>query len=589
MVSANLQLVKWSFPAFALIIGLLWYKRRRVDRADPGGLAESKACKKTDLEQKLANDKQRKTIDNGLERSELSKNDQVSLHDSGIQQDRSFSQGEEITRTPRRVSDSLDIPARKSPGNQTVFAQPEHFSNENHSWYDDADSLPESLSIRLGSNPRTSCFDTMVRNRAHSSLESSNDISKKLEIIRNPIQEEEQKLTGDLKLLQDTNETKAAENVEQSSCKDGEPQEANSNNSVAQAQVLSERDSANHSPVSGVMEGSITDEARSEGSTDSGKGGSIRGLTKETNARIVYEFSIPSILVGKLIGRNGNFLHNIRSKADVTIVVKSLPGTSESRICVIEGSSEDINIALNIIRQRFPEKKYPHLTLAQISSVKLVEEIPPVPQLIQLSLVDGVNNDVIVCHILRPDRFFVQMPTHPTYPSLRVLDANMTLLYDTTESPPVPDQLSRGMICVAKWYDRWVRVYVQEPDPQGEQNLVRLVDHGGYYTFSNADMRKIRSDYLMLPFQAIEVFLANVQPKNGEWVQEACDLISQMSMEVIGQAQVEEYVDGYIYINLYFNLHKYGVISVADELVARGYAEHMTIEQTIAGETGMVS
>lgn len=38
------RLVKWSIPAFALILGLLWYKRRRADRVDPGGLAKSKSA-----------------------------------------------------------------------------------------------------------------------------------------------------------------------------------------------------------------------------------------------------------------------------------------------------------------------------------------------------------------------------------------------------------------------------------------------------------------------------------------------------------------------------------------------------------------
>lgn len=71
------------------------------------------------------------------------------------------------------------------------------------------------------------------------------------------------------------------------------------------------------------------------------------------------------------------------------------------------------------------------------------------------------------------------------------------------------------MILVAKWYNTWVRVYVEQPDPHGEHHLVRLVDHGGYWVFSNSEMKKIRSDYLALPFQAIEIYLANIQPKNG--------------------------------------------------------------------------
>lgn len=76
-------------------------------------------------------------------------------------------------------------------------------------------------------------------------------------------------------------------------------------------------------------------------------------------------------------------------------------------------------------------------------------------------------------------------------------------------------KFSDGMILVAKWYDRWIRVSIETPDPSGNHSLVKMVDHGGYWTFSNAEMRKIHSDFLTLPFQAIEVFLANCQPKEG--------------------------------------------------------------------------
>lgn len=43
MSFGQVQLVKWSFPTVALIIGLLWYKRRRADRVDPGGQPKLKA------------------------------------------------------------------------------------------------------------------------------------------------------------------------------------------------------------------------------------------------------------------------------------------------------------------------------------------------------------------------------------------------------------------------------------------------------------------------------------------------------------------------------------------------------------------
>lgn len=71
------------------------------------------------------------------------------------------------------------------------------------------------------------------------------------------------------------------------------------------------------------------------------------------------------------------------------------------------------------------------------------------------------------------------------------------------------------MVLVAKWYERWVRVVVEEPDPLGDCTLVRMVDYGGFYTFAHCQMRKIKYEFLTLPFQALEVFLANIQPKEG--------------------------------------------------------------------------
>lgn len=152
---------------------------------------------------------------------------------------------------------------------------------------------------------------------------------------------------------------------------------------------------------------------------------------------------MPQTLVGRMIGKRGESIQRLNAKAEVNVVVNRHPTIKYLKLCVIEGLPDNINTALAIIRQRFPLKRFPELTLEEVHLSSNPEEIPWVTELMQLHLVDGVNNDVVVCHILQPDRLFIQLPTHPTYPSLRVLDYNMTQLYDTVESPPVPDQLAR--------------------------------------------------------------------------------------------------------------------------------------------------
>ncbi|CAK9814481.1 KH domain-containing protein akap-1 [Anthophora plagiata] len=579
MSATHVQVVKWSFPAFALLIGLLWYKRRRVDRADPGGTDKSELSDKS-----LINFKKEAAP------SESSLN----YYDSGIQFDETFSPNssnqsvEEIVCSSRKHSENLDIPQRKSSP-QCISAYSKTPSKDGQEWYSYMDTTSNKMDIQLGSNPKISNFDMVARSRSVSSLENNADSNNKiLKIFENVVEEEEQKLSSEDNSVELVN--KNEENDTNNECNYIPSKELpittpSKDDIKTSTQALSERDSANHSPVSGVLEGSVTDEVRSEGSTDSGKGGSVKGGT----GWVTYAFCIPQHLVGRLIGRHGCFLDTIRVKTGVNIVVYRHPMLRNQKICAMEGCSEGINIALDLIRHQFPKEKYPYVTLEQFSLTKIAEEIPWSTELMQLSLVEGVNNDVTVCHIVKPNRVFVQFPTHPTYPSLRILEENMAQLYDTTESPAVPDKLSRGMILVAKWHNRWVRVCVEQPDPDGEQHLVRLVDHGGYWFFSNPEMKKIRSDYLTLPFQAIEVFLANIQPKNGEWVQEAFNVVFHMCYGIVGQAQIEGYINACTYINLFLNIHKYGVISLADELVARGFAEFVPLESIVPDEDITVS
>lgn len=535
MSVTNVQLVKWSFPAFAILVGFFWYKRRRVDRLDPGG--------NTDLDGK--NNKK------GL-----------NLYDSGINIDESFNglngshrTSDEIICTPRKVSENLDIP------NKSNSLKSGRLSGDNKPWYEDEDDDDDELlnvktNIVLGSNPKSSNFDMMEKCK---SLSMEN---------KDKIIEEEEKVVND--------EKKSSTVIENSGAK------LNDENKTT------ERDSANHSPVSGVLDGSVSDEVRSEGSTDSGKGGSINGKGLKLKNTITYEFELASDLVGSLIGKRGSIIQSFNDKANVRISINPHPtDDDEIKLCIIKGQKENIMIALDLIRQKFPLKKYPDVTLEETHLSKKSQNLSWLPELTQLNLTENINNDVMICNIIEPNHFFIQLPTHPTYPTLRILDFNMTQLYNTVESPPVPDKLTKGMLVVAKYYDRWVRALIEEPDENGENNLVRLVDHGGFWTFSNAEMRKIRADYIPLPLQAIEVVLANVKPINDVWPQEAYDVVSQLTTGIVGQAQIEAYSDSTVYISLYINIPKHGVISVAHELVARGLAEPTTFEE-LAPEENIV-
>lgn len=87
---------------------------------------------------------------------------------------------------------------------------------------------------------------------------------------------------------------------------------------------------------------------QSEGglSTDSGKGGSdgfiespISNHTAvDDNPFIVYQFELPSILCGKLIGKSGHFVNSIKQETNANIIVNNHPYSIEAKICSVEGS-----------------------------------------------------------------------------------------------------------------------------------------------------------------------------------------------------------------------------------------------------------
>ncbi|XP_012524685.1 A-kinase anchor protein 1, mitochondrial [Monomorium pharaonis] len=543
----HIQLAKWTVPTIAVVVAFFWYKRRRIDRSelqwnDSGGTVTS------NVETAILNDT--KEIDTSPCRSGKDIN-QESLIDCHTRQ-------EEPTRVPRKVSESMDIPLKNSTS-QT------NFCSNNQSAYAELCNTD----VEFGSNPSASYFEMIATS---ASFKSSKNVDNVTRICENVTSEEQ--------ILPCETEPSGQHCITDECNHKEDGQQFEGHITQNQGQELDERDSANHSPVS-VLDGSVTDEARSEGSnTDSGKGGSINGGKKDNVAPSTYNFAIPQHLVGRLIGRHGSFLHSIRTKANVGIYVNDHPCDGDHKICSIRGSVEGIKVALKMIRQKFPEKRFPQVTLAEISTIPEVNEVPAYNVLVQrpLSLVDGVNNDINISHIVKPNWLFVQLPTHPSFLLLQNLELHMTNWYNE-DMLPIPDVLNKGDYVAVYWSDKWVRGYIERPDPSGERSVVRLLDYGGYWQFSNSQCRPLICNYLSLPFQAIEVFLANIQPKNGKWSTEAYNVVQSCSSKGVAQAQIEGRIQTNIYANIYFIIQNYGLISLTEELIINGHAEQVAWEQ----------
>lgn len=555
MNSPIVQFAKWTVPAVAFVLSFFWYKRRRIDRAelqwdDTGGDLHHK-------EKAVLNDT--KEVDMSCNNSDVQEKSSQSLNGC------CRTPREKSSRVPRKVSESVDIPIKRSTSQSS-------FCSDSKMRCMETDTMSK-MDIQLGGNPNSSYFEMIARSQ-NVPCESDRTVVDNTAEIFQAVDEKEQILHR---------ETEPAKYVPDEYHEE-DKQQAEVHTIEAQGQEADERDSANHSPVSGVLEGSVTDEARSEGSTtDSGKGGSINGCRKDNTVPSIYDFAIPQHLVGRLIGRQGSFLQSIRTKADVSIYVNDHPCDGDHKICSIRGSVERINVALKLIRQKFPEKRFPEITLEEISTIPEVNEEVAcnIPLIRSLSLIGSVSNDVYVSHIVKPNWLFVQLSTHPSYHLLESLEDNMTCWYNSTELPP-SDIINKGDYVAVHWNERWVRGYIEKLDPLGEKNIVRLVDHGGYWVLKNSQFKPLMMDYLSsLPFQAIEIFIAYIQPKNGEWTTEAYNSAYFLcKSNGIGQAVIEYHINDNIYTNIYFTVQNYGLISLAEDLLLKGHAEHVPGEHT---------
>lgn len=370
----------------------------------------------------------------------------------------------------------------------------------------------------------------------------------------------------------------------------------------------SERDSANHSPADVMLASpslsSISD-SHSEGSSDSGKGcsevatppsrtpagdGSVSG---DVSLPTMYEFAIPQTLVGRLIGRHGCFVSQIKNKAHAHILIKKHPESNKLKICAIEGSQVEIDNALEMIRDKFPEKRYPELTLEQVSFAPSVT-VPLLPEHLSLKLVEGINNDTIVSCMVTPNHLFLQQPTHPTFPNLNVLSGYMNVCYADANSPLLPNPIPENPVCAAYSLGAWYRALVLSTDNETEMSYVKFLDYGGYANVKNSDLRQIRADFLLLPFQAAECFLSNIRPAGGEtaeWSDDAFKLVADLTKGAIIYTQIAEYTeDGVPLVLIYVAIGPQRVVFLNGELVTRGFAEWIIGEtENVEEATGGVS
>lgn len=127
-------------------------------------------------------------------------------------------------------------------------------------------------------------------------------------------------------------------------------------------------------------------------------------------------------------------------------------------------------------------------------------------------MIDGINNDVAVCAVINGGHLFLQQPLHPSYMSLNVLQNCMNQSYSSFESPVLPN-FSVGTVCVGQIDGHWYRLQIIDYTPEATVCVAKYLDFGGYCEIQTTELRQIRTDFMTVPFQAIECILGDIKPK----------------------------------------------------------------------------
>lgn len=583
MVSGR-PLLFLSLPGLALIIGLVWFRRKKIVGFDTGGKSNTSAgiesTETTDDNKKGSNDAEKQDSECGIDLKQtesLPINPSANLkHDTDKNQSSSASSSSSCsgksapidivsnTRSPPKFSDQqLDAELLKLKIEESDIRNLRLIEEQDdYSSFESPVNLPGTVDRYQNFNRFNRALEqqtepVVIKASMAAKISPQNSFAIELSPPKEPEMRNASSVVGDL--LNNNSTTNMNINYEADV-------DTINNNIVNEQQTANSDEIGSHSPALSIC---------SMHSGDSGKGSSPP--QSECAPVTSYDFFLPVYLVSKILGRKAGFVQRIKKKTGVNVLIKRNPETHKTKICTLEGTQAEIDNALILIRKKFPEKRFSALTLQRVH-IAPTENVVPLPLIdstcFHLHLVEGINNDVSVSSIVNGGHVFLQQPLHPSFPSLNTLQQCLNQSYNMTETPQLP-KITENAICVSAVQGSWYRVQIVSHSPEDQHCLVKYLDYGGYANVSVSSLRQIRTDFMAVPFQSIECVLSNLKPSaDSGWSPAASEALYSLSKGLILQAQVAGYTaEGLPEIYLYASLARDNIIFINHELAARGLAE----------------
>ncbi|XP_060027226.1 tudor domain-containing protein 1 [Erinaceus europaeus] len=150
--------------------------------------------------------------------------------------------------------------------------------------------------------------------------------------------------------------------------------------------------------------------------------------------------------------------------------------------------------------------------------------------------------DVVVCMIYSPGEFYCHVLKEDALKKLN--DLNKSLAEYCQQKSPNNFKAEIGQPCCAFFAGdgNWYRALIKELLPSGNVK-VHFVDYGNTEEVTADELQMISSKYLKLPFQGLQCWLVDIQPKNRHWSKDAIERFQTSVSGIKLQARVVEHTE----------------------------------------------
>ena len=300
---------------------------------------------------------------------------------------------------------------------------------------------------------------------------------------------------------------------------------------------------------------------------------------------------VPEGVVGRIIGKGGESIKEIKRISNNCRIDVDRGALAEGarRKITLKGSSEQTNMAKqlidDIVRQdelRNRGRRHPVRSDLNADAPSFTSgQVEGYPSLQMQSICPQNSMEVFVSAIKSPGSFWIRKAGLDA-DELNKLTSEISTHYTGLNQQKPTKSLCIGDIVATRWennkqFHRGKILSIKENpiDPFRPLADVLFVDYGHEEEKHMSELHELKTDFLQLPFQAVQCSLANVRPFPGpEWSSDCRVKFEALTHNSQSWARVVcKGASGLPYVEL-VNVDKIkGFSSIGDELVNQGLAE----------------